>query len=182
MPCPAPHLPPSNFPATPGRVHWRGLPRGSKSECPASSGRLHHRRACSSGLPRHTWTRQGGARRSRIKNGQGGGSLPPAQFPANLVDSKTAGRLQRPYAPTACWIGLAGVQQLRPFCTLGLLTAGQYPEPPMEEGMRHGLAGRKGKATPPGFEFLLATHCLPGTILTFHNMPHFIQYQSRIQV
>ena len=37
----------------------------------------------------------------------GGRELP------SLVDSKTVGRLQCPSAPTACWISLTGVQQLR---------------------------------------------------------------------
>ena len=41
---------------------------------------------------------------------------------ASLVDSKTVGRLQCPSAPTVCWIGLTGVQQLRAamHCILGL--------------------------------------------------------------
>ena len=42
-----------------------------------------------------------------------GGRELAARVPGNLVDSKTAGRLQRPYAPTAWWISLTGVQRLR---------------------------------------------------------------------
>ena len=63
-------------------------------------------RACSSGLPRHLDS-AGTQEEEQDKERTGGGSLPPG-FPG-LVDSKTAGRLQRPYAPTACWIGLTGV-------------------------------------------------------------------------
>ena len=66
-------------------------------------------RACSSGLPRHLDS-AGREEEEQDKERTGGGSLPPG-FPG-LVDSKTAGRLQRPYAPTACWISLTGVEQL----------------------------------------------------------------------